>query len=180
MWIAKHAPALGGVLVLIVAAQVHAQAVSVPMQMVDTSGSVKSIGVITITSTAAGVMFAPKLEGLPPGPHGFHVHDKGSCDPAIDDKTGKIMPAQAAGGHLDPEKTGHHEGPSGRGHLGDLPVLIVDATGKANSPVMAPRLKMSDLPGRTLMIHAGGDTYSDSPKELGGGGARVACGVIPP
>ena len=27
------------------------------------------------------------------------------------------------------------------------------------------------------MIHSGGDNYSDEPK-LGGGGARVACGVI--
>jgi len=27
------------------------------------------------------------------------------------------------------------------------------------------------------MIHAGGDNYTDEPA-LGGGGARVACGVI--
>ena len=27
------------------------------------------------------------------------------------------------------------------------------------------------------MIHAGGDNYSDHPEALGGGGARVACGV---
>jgi Cu-Zn family superoxide dismutase len=29
------------------------------------------------------------------------------------------------------------------------------------------------------MIHEGGDNYSDQPKPLGGGGARIACGVIP-
>jgi Cu-Zn family superoxide dismutase len=28
------------------------------------------------------------------------------------------------------------------------------------------------------MIHAGGDNYSDHPKRLGGGGARIACGVV--
>jgi len=28
------------------------------------------------------------------------------------------------------------------------------------------------------MIHAGGDNYADQPAPLGGGGARVACGVI--
>jgi len=28
------------------------------------------------------------------------------------------------------------------------------------------------------MIHAGGDNYSDSPAPLGGGGARIACGVL--
>ena len=179
MRIAKHAAAFGGLLALALAAQVQAQTVSVPIYMVDAAGSAKSLGVITITSTADGVMFAPKLDGLPPGAHGFHVHEKASCDPGIDPKTGKVMPAQAAGGHLDPDKTGHHEGPSGAGHLGDLPVLTADATGKVSAPVVAPRLKMSDLSGHTLMIHAGGDNYSDSPKELGGGGARIACGVIP-
>ena len=28
------------------------------------------------------------------------------------------------------------------------------------------------------MIHVGGDNYSDMPLPLGGGGARIACGVI--
>jgi superoxide dismutase, Cu-Zn family len=28
------------------------------------------------------------------------------------------------------------------------------------------------------MIHAGGDNYADQPQPLGGGGARIACGVI--
>jgi Cu-Zn family superoxide dismutase len=28
------------------------------------------------------------------------------------------------------------------------------------------------------MIHEGGDNYSDKPKPLGGGGARIACGVV--
>jgi hypothetical protein len=28
------------------------------------------------------------------------------------------------------------------------------------------------------MIHAGGDTYSDAPEPLGGGGPRIACGVV--
>jgi Cu-Zn family superoxide dismutase len=28
------------------------------------------------------------------------------------------------------------------------------------------------------VIHGGGDNYSDSPQPLGGGGARVACGVV--
>ena len=38
---------------------------------------------------------------------------------------------------------------------------------------------MNDLYGRALVIHAGGDNYSDSPEPLGGGGARLACGVVP-
>ena len=63
-------------------------------------------------------------------------------------------------------------------HRGDLPPLFVDAEGSATQPVLAPRLKMSDLTGRSLMLHAGGDNHADHPAVLGGGGARIACGVI--
>jgi Cu-Zn family superoxide dismutase len=28
------------------------------------------------------------------------------------------------------------------------------------------------------MIHGGGDNYADAPALLGGGGARVACGIV--
>ena len=52
------------------------------------------------------------------------------------------------------------------------PVLTVNDDGEANLPVLAPRLSMEDMPGRSLMIHAGGDTYADEP-HLGGGGARI-------
>ncbi|MBS0551945.1 MAG: superoxide dismutase family protein, partial [Proteobacteria bacterium] len=54
----------------------------------------------------------------------------------------------------------------------------VDAAGNALQPVLAPRLKLSDLAGRSLMVHAGGDNHSDHPEPLGGGGPRIVCGVI--
>jgi Cu-Zn family superoxide dismutase len=54
----------------------------------------------------------------------------------------------------------------------------VNGDAKATLAVLAPRLKTADLQGR-LMIHAGGDNYADHPAKLGGGGARVACGVVP-
>ena len=53
-------------------------------------------------------------------------------------KEGKPSAAEAAGGHLDPQHSGKHEGPDGMGHLGDLPVLVVNNDGKATDPVMAP------------------------------------------
>ena len=75
--------------------------------------------------------------------------------------------------------TKQHGLPWGNGHLGDLPALYVDMHGTANNPVLAPRLKLADIAGKSLMIHAGGDNHSDSPAALGGGGMRIACGVIP-
>jgi Cu-Zn family superoxide dismutase len=48
----------------------------------------------------------------------------------------------------------------------------------ATNPVLAPRMKMADLKGKALMVHVGGDNHADHPAPLGGGGARMACGVI--
>lgn len=148
----------------------------VPIHNVDQNGVGERIGEVTITETESGLVFTPALEGLSPGLHGFHLHQNASCEPSESD--GNITPAGAAGGHYDPDNAGAHGTPWGDGHLGDLPALFVDSDGSASHPVLAPRLKASDLAGRAIMIHAGGDNYSDQPQALGGGGGRVACGTI--
>lgn len=163
-------------LTLIFATAAHADELQVTLHMVDAKGQGASIGTIAARANPYGVVFAPKLSGLTPGVHGFHVHENPSCEPK--EKDGKTVAALAAGGHFDPKKTGRHEGPWGNGHLGDLPALFVDAQGKAENPVLAPRLKLADLKGRALMVHAGGDNHADHPDPLGGGAARIACGVI--
>ncbi len=150
--------------------------VAVTMNNVDAQGTGASVGIILVSETPYGVLFTPALSGLPPGAHGFHLHENASCAPK--EKDGKPVAALAAGGHFDPAKTGKHEGPYGNGHLGDLPAIVVSTDGKADSPVLAPRLKLADLAGHALMIHAGGDNHADHPAALGGGGARMACGVV--
>ena len=72
---------------------------------------------------------------------------------------------------------GFSEGPEGNGHLGDLPRLTSDG-GCVTTAVVAPRLALRDLYGRALVIHEGGDNYSDSAVPLGRGSARLACGVV--
>ena len=163
-------------LCFIVALPAHGADMQIAMQAVDANGKGVDIGTISAHANRYGVVFTPKLSGLAPGVHGFHVHENPSCEPK--EKDGKPVAALAAGGHYDPKKTGRHEGPWGKGHLGDLPALYVDAQGKAEYPVLAPRLKLADLKGRALMIHAGGDNHADHPAPLGGGAARIACGVI--
>jgi Cu-Zn family superoxide dismutase len=149
---------------------------TVQMRTVDEKGTGKSVGQVVISESPYGVVFSPSLSGLPQGLHGFHVHENPSC--AAKEKDGKMVPALAAGGHYDPSARKSHGLPWGDGHLGDLPALFVDATGKAHNPVLAPRLKIADVKGRSLMIHVGGDNHSDHPAPLGGGGARLICGVI--
>lgn len=161
---------------LLVIGSAKAADIVVPMNAVSAKGVGKSIGKITISESPYGLVFSPSLEGLKPGIHGFHVHQKPSCEPA--EKDGKPVAALAAGGHYDPAGSKHHGAPWGDGHLGDLPALCVGQDGKANHPVLAPRLKMKDVKIHALIIHAGGDNYSDKPAPLGGGGARIACGII--
>jgi Cu-Zn family superoxide dismutase len=149
----------------------------VTMNKITPQGVGGPIGTIEFRdSSDFGLLIVPRLHGLIPGAHGFHVHEHPDCAPKV--KNGQPVAGLAAGGHYDPGDTGRHEGPVGQGHLGDLPVLLVDADGNTPMAMFAPRLQVPDLVGRSVIVHAGGDNYSDQPKPLGGGGARVACGVI--
>lgn len=155
----------------------QASELKVDMNVATESGVGSKLGVVVVSESRYGLVFTPTLDGLTAGLHGFHIHEKASCEPTK--KEGKIVAAGAAGGHLDPAGAKSHGAPWGEGHLGDLPALTVDTKGSSSNPVLAPRLKLSDVRGKALMIHAGGDNHSDAPAPLGGGGARIACGVIP-
>jgi len=170
---------LAAVFVLASAAPALAEKLSVPMALATPTGKGAEVGTVTFNDSKGGVSIRLDLHGLPPGEHGFHVHEKPSCDPATA-ADGKVTPAGGAGAHLDPAKTTMHMGPAGEGHLGDLPKVTVAADGTAKETLKAPRIKtVAELHGHALMLHAGGDNYSDQPAPLGGGGARLACGVAP-
>lgn len=156
---------------------VQAATTEVPMNLIDAAGKATPVGSVSLGDSPYGVLITPNLTGLPAGLHGFHLHEKPSCANTTVDNVTTV--AGAAGGHWDPEHAGKHEGPYGQGHLGDLPGLYVAPDGSATTPVLAPRIKdISQLHGLALMIHAGGDNHSDHPAKLGGGGARIACGVL--
>lgn len=145
--------------------------VTVKMNFTAEKGVGPSTGTVVISETPKGLIFTPHLQGLTPGVHGFHIHEKASCDTS----------GMAAGGHLDPEHTGKHLGPyNDKGHLGDLPILVVKSDGTATTPVVAPKLhSLKTIRKHALMVHHSGDNYSDTPEKLGGGGVRMVCGIIP-
>ncbi|OGV26266.1 MAG: superoxide dismutase [Legionellales bacterium RIFCSPHIGHO2_12_FULL_37_14] len=126
-----------------------------------------SIGQVIFEDSKYGLIIKPKLFGLPVGLHGFHIHETPDCGDH----------GMNAGGHLDPSKTNTHLGPYADGHLGDLPVLATNSNGEATTPLLAPRLTTKDIQNHAVMIHEGGDNYSDNPT-LGGGGKRIGCGKI--
>lgn len=152
------------------------QQLTVDITRISETGAGEKIGkTIIAEGKGGGLTFKVSVTGIPTGKHGFHVHETGNCGPAM--KDGKMTAGIAAGEHYDPDKSGKHQGPAGKGHKGDLPALTATEKG-IEQTVAAPRLKMADVAGRALVIHQGGDTYNDQP-ESGGGGARIACGVIP-
>ncbi|MGL4610842.1 MAG: superoxide dismutase family protein [Trueperaceae bacterium] len=141
------------------------------------------LGVVTFMDTPTGLEVAVTLTDLPPGKHGFHVHSEGSCDTSRDGAGMAVMHG-AAGGHFDPYETGNHAGPdvdSHTGHAGDLQNLEVADDGTAIAILSTPKMTVAEgdtsLVGRTIMVHANEDNYSNEPKN-GGSGDRIACGVI--
>jgi superoxide dismutase, Cu-Zn family len=149
---------------------------TITINAIDANGVGKKIGTLLLSDTKAGLQITPRLTDLPPGDHCFHVHVNQNCGPGPG-PNGQPAAGMAARGHYDPANTGKHLGPQGEGHKGDMPVLTVDANGKATKAVIAPHLTVADVKGHSIMIHSGGDNYSDQPAPLGGGGARIACGV---
>lgn len=161
----------------LIAGSAGAAEITVTMNAVNADGVGASIGMVKLRDTKHGLFVQPLVSGMTPGAHGFHVHEIGNCGNTA--PNGTKGAGLGAGGHYDPKKSGKHLGPhSHDGHAGDVPVLVADGNGNATLPALAPNLKTATIKGLAIVIHAGGDNYSDQPAALGGGGARIACGLI--
>jgi Cu-Zn family superoxide dismutase len=134
----------------------------------------KTVGTAALTERKEGVEIALKVSGLSPGRHGFHLHEKGLCEPP-DFKT--------AGGHFNPLGKKHGAmNPEGK-HAGDLPNLEARADGTAEVTFVATGTTLRKGPGSLLkeggtaiVIHAAPDDEMTDP--AGNAGARIVCGVV--
>lgn len=140
-------------------------------------GTLEMVGHVDAYPYKTGTAFIVTIPSsrLGAGEHGFHVHENPNVGPT-QKPNGEIVYGGAAGAHYDPAKTGTHLGPYRNGHLGDLPVLTFESGGSCIQAVYAPRFPYDELRGRSVIIHLGGDNYTDSPPN-GGGKARVLGGV---
>jgi Cu-Zn family superoxide dismutase len=139
-------------------------------------------GTVTLSEVKHGTASAVHVElsatGLKPGLHGVHLHAVGKCEP----------PAfTAAGGHFDPGPAGNTDPDANHPyHMGDLPNLVADATGRASLKATTTRVTLSagklslfDADGTAIIIHGNADQgETGAPKSGVSGGPRVACGVI--
>lgn len=127
-------------------------------------------GSVAFYQTYMGVLVVAKIAGLPyeagdcnDRVFGFHIHGGSAC-------TGeKKEPFSDAGTHFNPENCAHPQ------HAGDLPPLFGNS-GFAVSAVLTNRFSVSDILGRTVIIHSDRDDFTTDP--TGDAGNRIACGVI--
>lgn len=115
-----------------------------------------------------GLMLRVDLTGVTPGPHGIHLHAVGRCD-APDFAT--------AGPHWNPGQRQHGvDNPAGL-HGGDLPNIVVDASGSGRlDQRVASMVSPFDVDGVAIVVHAQPDDLRSDPS--GNSGARVLCGVF--
>jgi Cu-Zn family superoxide dismutase len=134
------------------------------------SGS-KLSGKLTLTEAPEGVKVVLSVEGVSPGDHGAHVHEKGDCS---------AEDGSSAGGHFNPG--GHpHALPSGTPrHLGDFGNITVGADGKGTLELVATGANLKDgdpssFLGKAVIIH---EKKDDGGQPTGNAGGRIGCGEI--
>jgi Cu-Zn family superoxide dismutase len=123
-------------------------------------------GSVRFVAADSGVRVTADVRGLPPGAHGFHVHENGDCS---------APDGSSAGPHYAFEPTAD---PPVRitGNLGEL---TPGAGGRATLESFVQRARLEGnrtLVGRAVVVHAKGNDASQPPD--GAAGPRIACGVI--
>ena len=134
----------------------------------------EDIGLATLRTAHRGILIRIEARGLPPGPLGMHFHAVGRCEP----------PFESAGVHFNPGSRAHGLTARRGAHAGDMPNLIVPASGEVSVEIVnpavslrtGPRNTLFDADGTALVIHAGPDDHHTDP--AGNSGARIACGVV--
>lgn len=131
-------------------------------------------GIVHFSEDGDAVKIETMVEGLKPGPHGFHIHEVGDCSKAD---------FSSAGGHFNPGHGNHgalDSKDAKKRHAGDLGNLMADTKGKANAIIIVDGLTVKPGPhsilGKAIIIHNDKDDLKSQP--AGNSGPRAACGVI--
>jgi superoxide dismutase, Cu-Zn family len=129
-------------------------------------------GTVQLEDTAGGLKLNVHLMGVPPGAHGFHIHEFGSCA-----DNGK-----AAGGHYNPMNTPHGnvlKDGEHKAHVGDMGNVQVGADGEATLEAVLHGIALAGdkytVGGRAIILHEKADDFS---QPAGNAGARIGCGPI--
>lgn len=130
-------------------------------------------GTATFTQMDNEVKLEVNLEGITPGDHAIHVHEKGDCS---------APDASSAGGHWNPTGDEHGKFDMEPFHMGDIGNLTADADGKASLIFSTDKWcldcddETKNLMGKSLIIHESVDDFTSQP--TGDAGGRIGCLVI--
>jgi Cu-Zn family superoxide dismutase len=135
-----------------------------------TSGS-SAHGTVQLSQMADGsVEVVANLAGVPPGVHGFHIHEKGDCGDN----------GNAAGGHFNPMSVAHGSPSADPHHAGDWGNVTADGDGNVNTRFITHSISLNEGPtsasGHAIILHANPDDLTTQPS--GNAGARIACGIV--
>ena len=133
----------------------------------------ENMGEVTLIQGPQGVLVSADLVGLPPGGHGFHIHEIGACAPDF----------AAAGGHFNPGDATHGYLYSTDMHAGDLPNVYANADGTVQADSFTADITLAadddrslfDSDGSAIILHEKPDEYGG---DSGTAGGRIGCGVI--
>lgn len=147
-----------------------AQAQTATATIAPTEGNTAK-GTVTFTQKDGKLTVMAHITGLPPGSHGFHVHEKGDCS----------GPGAAnAGGHFNPTGKPHGAPDALDHHAGDMPMLQADASGTATLTAEVSGMTIGngagDILGKSVVVHKDADDYKTQP--AGNSGPRIGCGAI--
>lgn len=143
------------------------------VQLEPKSGS-KAVGKLIFKEVDGVVSLAAKFQGLTPGMHAIHIHEKADCS-SIDGKS--------AGGHWNPTFKNHGKwGDEGGYHKGDIGNFEIDESGdgkiimETNEWCIGCEDDTKNILGKAIIVHQGTDDFTSQPS--GAAGARIICGGI--
>lgn len=120
-------------------------------------------GTVKFYPTGSNVLVVADICGLPHSAtdiFALHIHDGTDCEGEDFSQTGS---------HYNPTRQSHPK------HAGDLPPLF-SCNGRAFLAVLTGRFGLSEVIGKTVVIHSRPDDFTTQP--AGNAGDKIACGVI--
>lgn len=137
------------------------------------SGSTTN-GQIRFEEKEGGVHMMAHINGLEPGEHAIHIHEKADCS----SNDGK-----SSGGHWNPTFQNHGAWGSTDGyHRGDIGNFTADESGhgmiefQTDQWCLGCEDETKNLIGKAIIVHQGEDDLKSQPS--GAAGARVSCAGI--
>lgn len=131
-------------------------------------------GTVVFTQIGDRVYMEAELEGLTPGTHAIHLHEKADC--SAEDGT-------STGGHWNPtfephgawgDEAGYHRGDIGNFEVGD------DGLGSISFDTdlwcIGCEDETKNILGKAVIVHQGADDFVSQPS--GAAGARISCAAV--